>query len=85
MSLIGNEKLDLTNKSILMFSYGSGLAASMFVLKVQGDLGFIRDKIQIKKRLESRIKLTPEDFDQIMDRRQKLFASNPPYTPEVTF
>jgi hypothetical protein len=55
----------------------------MFLLKVQGDLSFIRNKIQIKERLESRVKLTPEDFDQIMDKRQKVFASNPPYTPEV--
>ena len=34
LSLICDETIDLTGKKILMFSYGSGCAASMFVLKV---------------------------------------------------
>lgn len=34
ISLICDESIDLTGKKILMFSYGSGCAASMFVLRV---------------------------------------------------
>ena len=34
LSLICDETIDLTGKKILMFSYGSGCAASMFVLRV---------------------------------------------------
>ena len=33
MSLICNTTLDMTDKRVLMFSYGSGCAASMFVLR----------------------------------------------------
>ena len=32
ISLVCNDKVDLTNKQVMMFSYGSGCAASMFVL-----------------------------------------------------
>ena len=34
LSLICDESIDLTDKKVLMFSYGSGCAASMFVLHV---------------------------------------------------
>ena len=34
LSLICDETIDLAGKRILMFSYGSGCAASMFILKV---------------------------------------------------
>ena len=37
LSLICDESIDLTGKKVLMFSYGSGCAASMFVLKINGD------------------------------------------------
>jgi 3-hydroxy-3-methylglutaryl CoA synthase len=33
----GGEGLDLRGKKIMMFSYGSGCAASMFIVKVAAD------------------------------------------------
>jgi hydroxymethylglutaryl-CoA synthase len=33
LSLVCDSTLDLTGKQVLMFSYGSGCAASMFVLR----------------------------------------------------
>ena len=33
LSLVCDESIDLTNKNICMFSYGSGCAASMFTLR----------------------------------------------------
>ena len=33
LSLVCNDSIDLTNKRVLMFSYGSGCAASMFFLR----------------------------------------------------
>ena len=37
LSLICDESIDLQGKNIMMFSYGSGCAASMFVLRVRRD------------------------------------------------
>lgn len=37
LSLICDTSINLVGKTILMFSYGSGCAASMFVLRVNGD------------------------------------------------
>lgn len=37
LSLICDQSISLEGKTILMFSYGSGCAASMFVLRVTGD------------------------------------------------
>jgi len=37
LSLVCDESIDLTNKEIMMFSYGSGCAASMFTLKFSAD------------------------------------------------
>jgi hydroxymethylglutaryl-CoA synthase len=37
LSLIGDKSIDLKGKRIMMFSYGSGCAASMFMIKVNGD------------------------------------------------
>ena len=37
LSLLSDTSIDLSNKKILMFSYGSGCASSMFMIKVEGD------------------------------------------------
>lgn len=37
ISLIGDTSIDLKGKKIMMFSYGSGCAASMFMIRVNGD------------------------------------------------
>lgn len=37
MTLIGDTNIDLKGKKVMMFSYGSGCAASMFFIKFIGD------------------------------------------------
>lgn len=37
LSLICDTSINLVGKTLLMYSYGSGCAASMFVLRVNGD------------------------------------------------
>jgi hydroxymethylglutaryl-CoA synthase len=37
LSLICDKTINLTGKRIMMFSYGSGCAASMFSIRVTGD------------------------------------------------
>lgn len=45
-----------------MFSYGSGLASSMFLLRVTDDLDFMKRKLNIHNRLKYRIKVTPVEY-----------------------
>mmetsp|Transcript_39999 Transcript_39999/g.35688 ORF Transcript_39999/g.35688 Transcript_39999/m.35688 type:complete len:114 (-) Transcript_39999:469-810(-) len=47
MSLIADTNVDLVNKKILMFSYGSGLASAMFMIRVNGDVSSLRSKLNI--------------------------------------
>lgn len=42
LSLVCDETIDLTNKQICMFSYGSGCAASMFSIRCQPEYKLIQ-------------------------------------------
>lgn len=43
---------DLQGKRIAMYSYGSGLAASFFTIRVKGSTEEMQTKLDLKKRLE---------------------------------
>lgn len=51
------ESSEIENKNILMFSYGSGLMASMFTLHIRGDVKHIKSIINLQERLASRIEI----------------------------
>lgn len=53
ISLICNQNIDLSGKSILMFSYGSGNAASMFVIRGNGDYSNLAAACSCSDRLDS--------------------------------
>ena len=57
-----------------MFSYGSGCAASMFILSVQPGYERIRQLSCFKERLSNRIKVSPEEYNQWMELREKSFG-----------
>lgn len=42
LSLITDTSIDLKGKKVMMFSYGSGCAASMFMIRVQGDYSYLQ-------------------------------------------
>jgi hydroxymethylglutaryl-CoA synthase len=66
---VGGDGLDLRGRRVMLFSYGSGCAASLFMIKVSNDGWAYRkviEKSMFKKRLESRVKLAPEEFDRWM-------------------
>ncbi|KAG0616414.1 hypothetical protein M758_5G113500 [Ceratodon purpureus] len=67
-TLVHNKASSLDGKRILMFSYGSGLASSLFSCKfVEGEkLSEIADKMSIASKLESRIQVTPKEFVDTM-------------------
>ena len=53
LSLIVNPNINLMGKRILMFSYGSGNAASMFTVRVRGDYSQMQVLSQVEDRLQS--------------------------------
>ncbi|XP_074953229.1 hydroxymethylglutaryl-CoA synthase, mitochondrial isoform X2 [Phalacrocorax aristotelis] len=69
---------DLAGSRIGAFSYGSGLAASMFSLRVSQDAapGSPLDKLvsslaDLSARLDARKRVAPQDFAEIMKRREE--------------
>jgi hydroxymethylglutaryl-CoA synthase len=74
LSLVSNEADNLDGKRIMMFSYGSGLAASMFSLKVNGDVTAIRDTANVNERLASRTKISPEEFERSLEVRENTYT-----------
>lgn len=66
-----------------MFSYGSGCAASLFVLRFDKQYKKIATACEFKYRLAQRIKVTPTEYDAIMAHRQSMFGKND-YTPTVS-
>ncbi|KAF9181247.1 hypothetical protein BGZ51_003918 [Haplosporangium sp. Z 767] len=62
---------DIINKRIGIFSYGSGSAASFFSLKVISSTQKFRDTLDIKSRLEKRVKVTPEVFAGLLKLREE--------------
>jgi len=70
-TLVHNKASSLDGKRIIMFSYGSGLASSLFACKFQeGQSSFslvdIQKKMDIASKLESRIMETPKVFVETM-------------------
>jgi len=66
VSLLCNvDSATLQGKKIGMFSYGSGLASSLFSLKVIGSTETIAKKLNLKERLAARNTVSPEVFDAV--------------------
>ncbi|OLN85090.1 Hydroxymethylglutaryl-CoA synthase 2 [Colletotrichum chlorophyti] len=61
----------LHGKRLGVFSYGSGLAASFFSFRVNGDVSEIAKTLDIPARLDARNKLSPETFEAFCELRHK--------------
>ncbi|KAJ5727536.1 hypothetical protein N7493_005356 [Penicillium malachiteum] len=57
-------------KRIGLFSYGSGLASSLFSAKIVGDVSYIVEKLDLKNRLDSRNVLAPAAYDEMCKLRE---------------
>ena len=69
LSQVGSEKLQ--GKRIGLFSYGSGLAASLFSCKVVGDISNIISVLDIDAKLNANRQLgTPEEFEAAIKLRE---------------
>lgn len=66
VSLISNvAPKTLRGKRVGIFSYGSGLASSMFSLKVVGDTSDMMEKLDLHSRLDARKTVAPEVYDEV--------------------
>lgn len=66
ISLLANASFDPAKpKRVGVFSYGSGLASSIFSLKIVGDVSDIVKKIDLQNRLDARRVVPPEVYDEV--------------------
>ena len=77
LSVDSKPKEDLAGKRCVLFSYGSGLASSMYSLHITEDLSpdspihlLLQNLSDVKLRLERRQKVPPQGFDDIMKLRE---------------
>ena len=52
-------------KRVAFFSYGSGLASSLFTMQIKGDISGIVEKINLHERLNARRTVPPEVYDEV--------------------
>jgi hydroxymethylglutaryl-CoA synthase len=89
LSIVNEDADEMAGKRALMFSYGSGLAATMFSIRV-GDsdedkaaLRRMRDLANVDERLDSRTRETPEVFNQNMKIREDLHKVSGGFEPQA--
>ncbi|KAF1987093.1 hydroxymethylglutaryl-CoA synthase [Aulographum hederae CBS 113979] len=81
ISLLCNVDSDtLQGKRVGIFSYGSGLASSLFSLKVVGSVKEIAEKVDLQTRLDARRTVAPEVYDEMCNLREKAHLQKS-YTP----
>jgi hydroxymethylglutaryl-CoA synthase len=72
VSLLSNVDSDtLQGKRVGVFSYGSGLASSLFSLKIAGPTVEMKDKLDVHARLSARRTVAPEIYDEMCVLREK--------------
>jgi hydroxymethylglutaryl-CoA synthase len=74
-SVLFNVGDNLIGKRIVLFSYGSGLAASMFSVKVTSSIRRITEKLDLKRRLAQRRFVEPSQFVKILEAHEKRYVS----------
>jgi len=80
-SLLSNiDSTTLQGKRIGVFSYGSGLASSLFSLKVVGSTETMKDALNLKERLAARRTVEPKVYDEMCELRKKAHLQKS-YTP----
>lgn len=66
ISVISNvDDGELMGKKVGIFSFGSGLASSLFSLRVRGSVKEMKEKINLHERLEARKVVPPQTYDDV--------------------
>ncbi|KAL8998717.1 MAG: hypothetical protein Q9169_002272 [Polycauliona sp. 2 TL-2023] len=71
---------EIAGKRIGIFSYGSGLASSLFSLRVVGDVSEMVAKVDLHKRLDARRVVEPKVYDEMCNLRERAHLQKE-YTP----
>lgn len=68
-SLLSNVAVeDIQGRKVALFSYGSGLASSLFSIQINGDVRPMVENLNLQSRLEARRTVTPEVYDEVRPR-----------------
>ncbi|KAL9630382.1 MAG: hypothetical protein Q9164_006445 [Protoblastenia rupestris] len=82
ISLIcGVDSPTLQGKRVGVYSYGGGLAASFFSLKIRRDVVGIAKRINLQARLDARISVSPEQYLEACKLREDTYGQKA-YTPK---
>ena len=66
VALLSNVPSDqIKGRRIAVFSYGSGLASSLFSMRVVGDISEMAKKLELHSRLDARRTVAPEVYDEV--------------------
>lgn len=66
ISLLSNvPSSDLLGRRVGVYSFGSGLASTLFSLRVIGDVSDVASKINLHARLAARKQVSPEFYDEV--------------------
>lgn len=81
VSLVSSPE-ELHGRRVLLFSYGSGIASSMFSLRARSakELQKMRRCIALHERLEARVEREPQEFADTLLEREKLHTT-PSFEP----
>ncbi|KAF1815147.1 hydroxymethylglutaryl-CoA synthase [Eremomyces bilateralis CBS 781.70] len=69
LSLVSSDELQ--GKRVGIFSFGSGLASSLFSLRVRGSTAEMAKQLNIQERLEARRTVDPQVYDDMCNLREK--------------
>lgn len=83
LSVLQSEAEVMEEKTVFLFSYGSGATASMYSARLLEDSQSVIDHQSITNMLDSRIKISPSEFHRMVDKRSSLFLSKS-WAPEIT-
>lgn len=65
-SLLSNvNSKNLMGKNVGMFSYGTGLASTLFSLQTVGDTTQMQSALKFNERLENRIVASPTEYEKV--------------------
>ena len=62
---------ELQGKRVGMYSYGSGLAATLFSLRVRGSTSEMKDAVNLSGRMDMMDKSSPEDYEAALRLREE--------------
>jgi len=62
---------ELQGKRVGLFSYGSGLASTLFSMHVRGDTTTMREKLNLVERLSAREVVAPTQYEAALEIREK--------------